>query len=715
MDVVSASPLRVSGVVWQPRPGTWALTAVCRATYRLEPGVSPLADVQEPPLEEDNYWDDDLDKSLYAASDLAPFKRRADVVLVGHAFAPEGQPVRSLVARLQVGQIDKLVEVWCDRVIAQDGRLVEGRRFTKMPLRWERAAGGPGTWNPVGMRFDAPPDMYGAVPVPNLQPPGRLVAWRGDTFEPIGFGPIAPTWPTRAIRGVGVRYAGAGEPWSLARWFAGPIPEGLDPGCFNVALPDQQVDELRIDERLILENLHARHARLVTNLIGVKPRSVVERATGEREELCLVADTLWVDTDRGLATLTWRGSVGLRAPAERGRLVVWAEGERVAEPLPAAALVPNPAPSDIDGSTAGDEDEEAIRTMVPRAVRTGFVRQQHEEADVQTAIPPLNLPASGPVLPFRQGTSTLGTAGSFDEPVVRQAATVFLREADTAGLTTAAPLMAPERDVLPFHRPDSHSEPRDGDSIEARSAVEFATDPRAEAGSMSLAQTDTHYAASSAWAVSLQTSVPHESSQPADGAPHAGAPLRELPLPPPMIGPLAHVETQPQPTDAAEATHQAAPSPASPPVVVQVSVAPRPEEFPLERCAGITASIARRPAESGHILAEHELTPASWSAIEQHWSEAIRCELAKGRNALLRRFDEAYVAQLERERGAIKPIEYARLVVAAERGTVHEALVEMGLPSSAMIRVERVWIGRLVSDVVLSERVGAAIDAVRAC
>ena len=25
-------------VVWQPRPGTWLLTVVCKATFRLPPG-----------------------------------------------------------------------------------------------------------------------------------------------------------------------------------------------------------------------------------------------------------------------------------------------------------------------------------------------------------------------------------------------------------------------------------------------------------------------------------------------------------------------------------------------------------------------------------------------------------------------------------------------------------------------------------------------------
>src|SRR5262249_46247216 len=151
-------------------------------------------------------------------------KPRADVVLVGSAFAPGGRPAQSIVARLVLGEIDKAVEAFCDRAFRQTGELVIGQRVTHMPLRYERAAGGPGTWNPVGVPRDADPDAYGMVAVPNLQPPGLHVTKRGDFIEPAGFGPIAPSWPGRAQR-VGPYAAG----WVPARWYERPLPQGFDP------------------------------------------------------------------------------------------------------------------------------------------------------------------------------------------------------------------------------------------------------------------------------------------------------------------------------------------------------------------------------------------------------------------------------------------------------------------------------------------------------
>src|SRR5512140_2077516 len=169
MDVGSAGPFRVASLLWYAHVGAPVLTVVAKGTFLLKPGESPLAPEQEAPNEEDNYWDDDPSRSLYSPSDLVPRKPRADVLLVGSAFAPRREPVRSLLVRLVVGEVDKAIEVFCDRHSTQDGQLREGPRFTKMPLRWERASSGSNGSNPVGVRTEGTQDTYGNVSIPNLQ------------------------------------------------------------------------------------------------------------------------------------------------------------------------------------------------------------------------------------------------------------------------------------------------------------------------------------------------------------------------------------------------------------------------------------------------------------------------------------------------------------------------------------------------------------------
>ena len=89
-------PLRAARLVAAVaiRPGAHVLTVVCKATYELAPVESPLAAEQEYPNKDENHWNDDPGPQPPLAGDLIPFKPRADVLLVGHAFAPRREPVR---------------------------------------------------------------------------------------------------------------------------------------------------------------------------------------------------------------------------------------------------------------------------------------------------------------------------------------------------------------------------------------------------------------------------------------------------------------------------------------------------------------------------------------------------------------------------------------------------------------------------------------------
>lgn len=346
-------------------------TIVVKATFLLAPGTATLAPEQEGANETDGHWKGDSSRSVFRPSDKVPYKPRAEVMLVGHAYAPKKQPVRSLMTRLTVGEVDKSIEVWCDRVWrSQGGQLLEGARFTKMPLKWERAAGGPDTNNPVGMRFDAAPDAYGAVAIPNLQPPGILVSGRSDSFASICFAPIAETWSGRTQKLA--RLAGK---FPVPGWEEHPLPSGVDPSFFQAAPLDQQVAEIRPNERIVLENLHPEHARLVTNLPGLRPKAVVDRATGEHEQVTLVADTLWIDTDRSLCVVVWRGTIGLRHAREGGRISVTLEG----------------------GAAESRESEELQITMPPQGPHTD---QHGDDLAMQTMIGASVSKASAQVMPF---------------------------------------------------------------------------------------------------------------------------------------------------------------------------------------------------------------------------------------------------------------------------------------------------------------------------
>jgi len=156
-------------------------------------------------------------------------------------------------------------------------------------------------------------------------------------------------------------------------------------------------------------------------------------------------------------------------------------------------------------------------------------------------------------------------------------------------------------------------------------------------------------------------------------------------------------------------TAEGAPAPAQPP-----GPAPLPiDRYPLERCAAIAASIARTRPETDRILAENELDPPAWQALDQHWNDEVRAQAGRGRTAPLKAYDAAYVAQLEKERGPIQVREYARLVVAKERGIEEETLAELSLPRGALLRLQRVWLARVAADPELGKGVREAMEAAR--
>ncbi|MFS8067145.1 MAG: DUF2169 domain-containing protein [Byssovorax sp.] len=420
MDVISLSPLRVGSTVWQSSPGRFALTVVCKATYTLAPEVSPLADEQEAINEQDNHWDDDPRRSVEAPGDLAPFKPRGDVLLVGYAYAPRKEPVLSLQARLLVGEVDKTIEVFCQRLWTKEGTLRDGARWTRMPLRYERAAGGPDTWNPVGVSDDVRPDSYGQRVVPNLQPPELHLSQPGDVIRPVGFGPLAESWLIRRER-LGERARSWGDSGPLESPLLG---DDFDALFFQAAPLDQQVDALRADEPIVLENLHVDHPRLVTSLPGVQPRAFVDLPGREPLALALVADTLWIDTARGICTLTWRGQIALErrdqpgrvlvGMAERGSELSWPMVARLAEARSHEQASLGPAPvspepslrSSLPHAIADIDDSEVTRPRPPRPTRPTrpdiSIGKEHDitRSVVRSDLPPKALPfqaAAGPV------------------------------------------------------------------------------------------------------------------------------------------------------------------------------------------------------------------------------------------------------------------------------------------------------------------------------
>lgn len=325
VDIVALNPVSCGALLWRIG-GVLRVTILVKATFAL--GADGDADLVAPePVErEDRFHDDDPSRSLRSASDAAPYLPGAGVVLTGHAHAPGATgPVIGLSARLALFRdrllLDKTIRVFGDPTPGS----IAPTPFQRMPLVYERAAGGPShPWNPVGVSEAGEgaldPAMGARRARPNLVNPA-------SPHRPACFGPIAPHWALRArlfngfepgaTRRSAQRGSPGADPAAAGRAAVLHIPEDFDFRAFNPAPFDQQIPFLQGDECILLENLSAERALVWTRLPSARARArryrVDAAQAGGSQEIPLTADTLAIDGDRQIASLVWRGNFAMES------------------------------------------------------------------------------------------------------------------------------------------------------------------------------------------------------------------------------------------------------------------------------------------------------------------------------------------------------------------------------------------------------------------
>ncbi|AUX20549.1 hypothetical protein SOCEGT47_010210 [Sorangium cellulosum] len=697
MHVSSACPLRVASLVWQPRPGAFALTVVCKATFSLEPGLSRLAPAQEAPWEADVPWGDEPGASLWAASDLAPFKRRADVLVVGHAHAPPGERATSLVARLAVGAVDKRIEVHGPRAWTLVGRLTDAIPFAEAPLRWERAASGPDGWNPVGVPVNPAPDVRGLRRAPSLLPPGTVLRAPADAPPPAGFGPIAPSWPGRVSR---LRQHAA--TFRHDAWAEQPLPEDINPSYFNAAPPDQQLEQLTGGERIVLAHLHPRHPQLATVLEEVIPRAALRRGDSAPQEMRLRCDTLWIDADRGICTLTWRGAVPLGHAGEDVTVVVTAERPHeeldvedtlLAQGAPVARAGVSALAQTLDleprGGAAAAEPATTLAPALRAAGPSGalpFVAPSERPASAGAGAP-------GEGREGREGPMTAAPGTLASDTLTLGAGLVAAAPLPfQAGLVAAAPLpfqAAPAPAAAPASAPGPAPAPS-VDAPEQRSPRVTPPPPPF------LGQLLSRLAGEAA---EERAEAPRAEAAPAE-APRAEAPPAEAPR---VESPRAEaLRVEPSPAEAPPPEATPSPEPAV-----------RPEDVTVERFAAISAEIAEQRAPRAEVLRAHGIRERDWAAVERH-VRALLDRDARAGGKLRAAHDAAYVAAVEGFRGPIGLPEYARIAVGLERGAAGDVLDALAIQRAALMPIVRVWTKKAASQPALSAELMALLEELRA-
>jgi len=293
-----------------------------KATFTIgEDGRCRRADEQLPPNLEGECWGEDPETSSYKYEpEVAFVKPATDVVLIGHAYAPDTQTTELRVG-LRVGALSKQLLIRGDRVWFRTAGIVSAtkpRPFEKMPLVYERAFGG---WdrghpdpakhsceprNPVGTGYRAGGGFQEGLHLPNVEDPRAPVDSFGDRPPPAGFGFVSPHWKPRA------QLAGTfDEAWQNGR--APLLPRDFDRRHLNAASPGLVAEgHLRGDEAVAGVGLTP-CGRLHFSLPGVSPPAVeIALTEGPRQPVPLALDTVIIEPDEQRVMLLWRGHLPLR-------------------------------------------------------------------------------------------------------------------------------------------------------------------------------------------------------------------------------------------------------------------------------------------------------------------------------------------------------------------------------------------------------------------
>ena len=169
MQFVNLTPFHSMAFQSLDLAGDYCTTVVTKLGYRIainsSSGKSELQLIEQEPLPlvlADELWDDDPQGSIKHESDLAPFKPRCDLLVVGNTYAPEGKPSDQWPLRVRLTQsssentnaenksslttlIDKTLYVYAHGNFHKTffgWALKRDKNTTQIPLRWDFAFGG---------------------------------------------------------------------------------------------------------------------------------------------------------------------------------------------------------------------------------------------------------------------------------------------------------------------------------------------------------------------------------------------------------------------------------------------------------------------------------------------------------------------------------------------------------------------------------------------
>ncbi|WP_420965333.1 DUF2169 family type VI secretion system accessory protein [Bradyrhizobium sp. B120] len=249
-----------------------------------------------------------------APLDIGMPKPQAEVLIGGHAAAPDGRLTERMMLGFALGPIQKHLLVTGDRYWQMTGsgwRPTAVQPFRQMPLTRQRAFGGSGyAANRVGAGHEAlRRSMAGElVALPNVEDPEHAIQFIDTIAPPAVFGPIAIDDKER------LQYAGSYDTAWL-RSVAPALATDAAPRLFLFAPPDQRLSGfISGGEPYALQNFCAAHPLIEGHLPTFRVRCFIgwSDATRGVTELQTRIDTLWLFAGARHGVMIYRTAIAVQ-------------------------------------------------------------------------------------------------------------------------------------------------------------------------------------------------------------------------------------------------------------------------------------------------------------------------------------------------------------------------------------------------------------------
>jgi hypothetical protein len=322
MDLLNSTDMLAGYTMGMKPDGREFIVVAIKGTFTIpKPGQkSQLADEQVPLIMGDTFTGEPGFSAPLYEVDYAPIKRRCDVLLVGSAYAQQGRPARDVQVGLKLGGLIKTFRVVGNRHW-QTGLTISPSRpeeFTVMPISYDHAYGGLDNFhedknkhsaymlNPVGKGYHQLLDSYlvDNTPIANTEEVNRTIQTPNDNYQPMAFGPIGRGWSQRLC------YGGTYDQNWIDNTFPF-LPADFKEEYYQAAPQDQQMPFLKGCEEVVLVNLTP-EGRTTFNLPVIDVPVVFFRKKGEKHETTAVIDTVVIEPDKSIFTMTWRSSIMIK-------------------------------------------------------------------------------------------------------------------------------------------------------------------------------------------------------------------------------------------------------------------------------------------------------------------------------------------------------------------------------------------------------------------